>query len=178
MSGQTKETGPLGSPALRIATIAVLAGVTAAFTLFVRIPSPARGYFNLGDVAIAFTAYTFGPVTALIAGGVGTALADLIGGFAQWSPISLVVHGLQGLAVGLIARAGGKSVAVRVLAGIAGIGIMVAGYGAGGTLLMGFGPAVAEAPGNLVQSAVGVALGLPLSIAVARAYPPIERQRW
>jgi uncharacterized membrane protein len=173
-----KEKSPLDSPAFRIATIAVLAGLTAAFTLFVRIPSPARGYFNLGDVAIAFAAYTFGPISALIAGGIGTALADLIGGFAQWAPISLLVHGLQGLAIGLIARIRPKSLVVSVLAGIAGMAVMAAGYAAGGALLIGLGPALAEAPGNLVQSAVGIVLGIPLSYAVARAYPPVRTHSW
>lgn len=173
-----KDDNPLVSPAFRIASIAVLAGITTAFTLFVRIPSPARGYFNLGDVAIAFAAYTFGPITALIAGGIGTALADLIGSFAQWAPISLVVHGLQGLVIGLIARAKPGNLLVSVLAGIAGIAVMVIGYAAGGALLTGIGPAIAEAPGNVVQSAAGIILGIPLSLAVARAYPPVRTFTW
>ena len=169
---------PLRSPAFRIASIAILAAVTTVFTLFVRVPSPARGYFNLGDVAIAFTAFTFGPISALIAGGLGTALADLIGSYAQWAPISLVVHGLQGLAIGLIARFKPGNLPVAIIAGIAGMAVMVIGYGAGGVLLTGIGPALAEAPGNLVQSAAGVILGIPLSLTVARAYPPVRMYTW
>jgi uncharacterized membrane protein len=169
---------PLRSPAFRIASIAILAAVTTVFTLFVRVPSPARGYFNLGDVAIAFAAFTFGPISALIAGGLGTALADLIGSYAQWAPISLVVHGLQGLAIGLIARFKPGNLPVAIVAGIAGTAVMVIGYGAGGVLLTGIGPALAEAPGNLVQSAAGVILGIPLSLAVARAYPPVRMYTW
>ena len=64
---------PVMSPAFRIASIAVMAAVTAVLTLVVRIPTPARGYFNLGDVAIVFTAITLGPFSALLAGGIGTA---------------------------------------------------------------------------------------------------------
>jgi uncharacterized membrane protein len=166
------------SPALRIASVAVLAAVTTVFTIFIRIPSPARGYFNLGDVAVAFTAFIFGPVSALIAGGVGTALADLIGSYVQWAPISLVVHGLEGLVIGLIARVRPESAPVCILAGVAGIIVMTAGYFAGGLLLTGLGPSLAEAPGNVVQAAAGIVLGLPLSIAVARAYPPVRRYLW
>ncbi|HTP59223.1 MAG TPA: ECF transporter S component, partial [Spirochaetia bacterium] len=109
------------SPALRVSTLAILAAVTTVFTIFIRIPSPARGYFNLGDVAVAFTAFTFGPVSALIAGGVGTALADLVGSYVQWAPISLVVHGLEGLVIGLIARIRPDSAATCILAGAVGI---------------------------------------------------------
>lgn len=166
------------SPALRVASVAILAAVTAVFTLFIRVPSPARGYFNLGDVAVAFSAYTFGPLTALIAGGVGTALADLIGSYVQWAPISLVVHGLEGLLIGLIARIRPGRIGISGAAGAVGIVVMVGGYFAGGILLTGIGPALAEVPGNIVQSAAGVILGVPLSLAVARAYPPVRRYSW
>ena len=166
------------SPALRISTLAVLAAVTTVFTIFIRIPSPARGYFNLGDVAVAFTAFTFGPVSALIAGGVGTALADLAGSYVQWAPISLVVHGLEGLVIGLIARTRPGSAPVCILAGVAGVIVMTLGYFGGGLVLTGMGPSLAEAPGNVVQAAAGVVLGLPLSIAVAKAYPPVRRYSW
>jgi uncharacterized membrane protein len=173
-----KNDKPVPSPAFRIASIAILTAVTTVFTLFVRVPSPARGYFNLSDVAIAFASYTFGPISALIAGGLGTALADLIGAYAQWAPISLIVHGLQGLLMGVIARVKPGNFPVAVAAGVAGIAVMVIGYGAGGALLTGIGPALAEAPGNVVQSAVGVVLGIPLSLAVARAYPPVRNYSW
>ena len=170
--------GPTVSPAFRIAAVAVLAAVTTVFTLLIQIPSPARGYFNLGDVAIAFTAYTFGPLTALISGGIGTALADLIGSYVQWAPITLVTHGLEGLVIALIFRVKPGNAVVVVLAGIAGVAVMVGGYLAGGILLTGIGPALAEAPGNVVQSAAGVIVGIPLSLAVTRAYPPVRRFAW
>ena len=70
-----------------------------------RIPiAPTRGYMNLGDVAIYFSAFTFGPFTALIAGGLGTALADLLAGYPQWIPISL----LRARAAGPARRAAGR----------------------------------------------------------------------
>lgn len=166
------------SPAVRVASVAILTAVTAVFTIFIRVPSPARGYFNLGDVAVAFTAYTLGPLSALLAGGIGTALADLLSGYAQWAPISLVVHGLEGLAIGLIARLRPGHLGIAVSAGVAGIVVMVCGYLAGGIVLTGVGPALAEAPGNIVQAAAGVILGIPLSLAVLRAYPPVRRYSW
>ncbi len=166
------------SPAFRVASIAVLTAVTAVFTLLIRIPSPARGYFNLGDVAVVFTAVTFGPFSAAIAGGLGTGLADIIGSFVQWSPISLVVHGAQGLTIGLITRIRPSSIAVAIAAGAAGVAVMTAGYLAGGALLEGLGPALAELPGNAVQSAAGVILGVPLSLVVRRAFPPVRDYAW
>jgi uncharacterized membrane protein len=166
------------SPAFRVASIAVLTAVTAVFTLLIRVPSPARGYFNLGDVAIVFAAVTFGPFTAAIAGGLGTALADVIGSFVQWAPITLVVHGLQGLIIGLIVRLRPSSVPLAVAAGVAGAAVMAAGYLAGGTLLEGFGPALAELPGNAIQSGAGIVVGIPLWLAVRKAFPPVRDYAW
>lgn len=69
MNNNDKPGGFINLPAFKIASLAILIAVTAIFTAMIRIPTaPTRGYLNLGDVAIFFTAITFGPVTALIAG--------------------------------------------------------------------------------------------------------------
>lgn len=83
-----KTTGQ--NPALKVAMIAVLTAVVVVFTIVVKIPT-ARGYLNLCDVAVSFIALTFGPWTALLCGGLGAALADLISGYAQWAPISFQI---------------------------------------------------------------------------------------
>jgi len=173
-----------GSLAFRIASLAILTAVTTVFTSVVRIPiAPTKGYLNLGDVAIYFTAFTFGPVSALITGGVGTALADIISPYAQWAPISLLVHGVQGLVAGLIAsiasRAGQRTFnPFWLVAAVAGTVVMCAGYLAGGSLMVGFGAAIAELPGNLLQNLAGVIGAIPLTIAVRKAYPPVSALRW
>ncbi len=173
-----------GSPAFRISSLAILTAVTAVFTYMVRIPiAPTRGYLNLGDVAIYFTAFTFGPVSALIAGGVGTALADIISGYSQWAPISLLVHGLQGLVAGLIASIAwrgkrGTFSLFWLVAAVAGTVVMCAGYLAAGTLMVGFSAALVELPGNLLQNLAGVVGAIPLTIAVRKAYPPVTELRW
>lgn len=179
------------SPALRIATIAVLTAVTVVFTYLVRIPiAPTRGYLNLGDVAVYFCAFTLGPLTALLAGGLGTALADLLAGYPQWIPISLLVHGLQGLLAALVAvlPLGRLSPGRRdsrwpfppawLAAGGVGTLVMCAGYFTAGAVMYGFGAALVELPGNLLQNVAGLLAGIPLSLAVRKAYPPVAELRW
>ena len=92
--------------AVKAATLAVSIALVAVFTTVVKIPTGGGGYLNCSDVAIAFVAYTLGPVTAFIAGGVGAAFADAIGGYAQWVPITFVAHGLEGLFMALILKEG------------------------------------------------------------------------
>jgi uncharacterized membrane protein len=170
---------PAVPAALRIASISILAAVTTVLTIVVRVPTPAKGYINFGDVAIVFTALTLGPVSGMLAGGLGTALSDVLSGFANFAPISLVVHGLQGLLVGLIAWIRPGKLWLQIVAGIAGTVAMVGGYLAAEALFIsGVGPALAEVPLNLIQAGVGVVLGILVSAAVIRAYPPVRRWRW
>jgi len=174
--------------ALRIALVAVLTAVVVVFTSIVRVPTPVvKGYISLCDVVICFSAYLFGPWAAAISGGLGTAFADLLGGYAVWAPFSLVIHGLQGLLMGLIAYPRKKiktevlseaSLMRMLVAGLAGIVVMVGGYYLVGGVFYGFEPALVEIPLNLIQSSVGVILGIVVSKTVSKAYPPVRSLMW
>ncbi len=172
--------------AFKIASIVILSAIVTIFTVVVRIPiAPTRGYINLGDVAIFFAAFVFGPVTAFIAGGLGTALADILGGYAQWAPISFVIHGLQGFLVGIIYSFFVKEESGRVnifwqalFCFLAGSIVMVSGYFLAGVLMVGPGAALVEVPGNIIQNLAGAVGGLLLSAAVEKAYPPVIYFRW
>ncbi|MCX7029760.1 MAG: ECF transporter S component [Spirochaetes bacterium] len=179
MKNEKQTVPPARSTALRIASVAVLAAVTAVLTLLPKIPIPGtQGYVHLGDAAVVFTALVIGPLTALLAGGLGTAAADLLGGYAQWAPISFVVHGLQGLVIGLLIRLRPRSVLLAVAAGAIGTIVMAAGYFLGGLVIEGFGATLRSVLPNLLQAAAGAVLGIPLSIAVRTAYPPVRNLSW
>ena len=156
-----------------IALLAIMAAVTCVFTLLIRIPiAPTRGYIHLGDVAATFSAVAFGPWFGLIIAGGGTALADLLGGYPNWAPMTFVIHGLQGFVAGYIAFLGRHRTRSMLLGAILGELIVVAGYFIVEWPLYGLNPALAELPGNAVQGLFGL-LGVPLLMMVARAYPPI-----
>ena len=165
MSGDKKTT-------LRIATLAIAIALVAVFTMVIRIPL-GSGYLNLCDVAIAFCAFTLGPVTAAVAGALGPAFADLAGGYAQWAVVSFLVHGIEGLVMALIVRGGKGRMA------FSGVIIVTGGYYLlSALMLVGFEAAIADVPGNLVQSIVGSVFGLVLSKAVRKAYPPVASFAW
>jgi uncharacterized membrane protein len=178
MSENNNKSALTNLPAFKIASLAILIAVTTVFTYLIRIPvAPTRGYINFGDVAIFFTAITFGPITAFLAGGLGTALADLFAGYAQWAPITFIAHGLQGLLVGLILR---KKISITTLifSFIAATAVMAGIYYITAGFMYGFGPAMAEIPGNILQNLAGITVGLPLATAVRKAYPPIQNYKW
>ncbi len=196
------ESGIERNLAFKISTITILTAITTVFTLAVRIPiAPTRGYINLGDVAIYFSAFAFGPFTAFVTGGLGTALADIIGGFAQWAPITFFAHGLQGFVIGLavgmmrlktdnaddmeitsnsfLSGTFNWGVIGRLaLAFIFGTVVMAGGYLIAESFIVGWGAALVELPGNIMQNVAGLVGGVPLTIALKKAYPPIVNLRW
>ena len=162
------------SPTL-IALAALLIALTTVFTMLIRIGTPARGYVNLSDVAITFSSLAFGPLVGTIAGGIGTAIADMLSGYAPFAPLSLAAHGLEGLLIGLVALRSNSIVRVS-LAWLAGATAMVATYLVGeGLFYTGWPLAIAEVPLNALQAIVGALVGIPLVFAVRAAYPPIQR---
>lgn len=157
-----------------VALAAILIALTTVFTLVIRVPITATGgYLNFSDAVIYFAGFTFGPWIALIAGGIGTGLADLLGGFAAFAPLSLLAHGLEGLVAGAISRKG--TPLGLALGWLAGTIIMIGIYFLGEGLFygIGWGAALAEVPWNLLQNVVGGLIGIPLFYAVRKAYPPI-----
>ncbi len=163
-------------PPAMIALAALLIALTTIFTLLVRVPVPAtQGYVNLSDVAITFAGLIFGPWVGLVTGGIGAALADLLGGYAQFAPLSLVAHGLEGLVIGWLGF-GRKTVVGMIPAWLGGAVVMVGCYLIGeGLFLTGWPAAIAEMPMNTFQAIVGAIVGIPLVLAVRKAYPPIDR---
>ena len=172
--------------AFKIASIVVLSAIVTVFTVAVRIPiAPTRGYLNLGDVAIFFIAFVFGPVSAFIAGGLGTAIADLLSGYGQWAPVSFLAHGFQGFLIGVVYNVfakkedgGGNIVLITFLCFLAGAVVMVSGYFIAGVFIVGPGAALVEIPGNIIQNAAGITGGMALAAAVKKAYPPVIHFRW
>lgn len=81
-------------------TIVSFTVVVLVITMFVRIPLPSGGYFNFGDVAVVFAGLMLGKLGGAIVGGIGSALADILGGFAIFSPLTLLAKGFEGLLSG------------------------------------------------------------------------------
>ncbi|ASJ06159.1 hypothetical protein A3L08_01850 [Thermococcus pacificus] len=157
-----------------LAISAVMAAVVGVTTAFITISTPATGgYLNFGDTMVMFSAMVFGPVVGVFAGGVGSALGDIIAGYPGWAPITLVVKGLEGLVIGYLARKS-DNVGNLIVAGVVGGMIMVLGYFSFEAYMYGVPAAATEIPVNTLQAVTGVIVGTGLAKAIKKRYPEVE----
>ncbi|MFY9398671.1 MAG: ECF transporter S component [Desulfomonilia bacterium] len=145
------------------ALLALFIALVAVSTMIVRVPVPqTSGYMNLGDSLVLLAAVFFGPVGGFIAGGIGSALADILGGFPQWAMWTLIIKGIEALIVsGLVAALGPRKDRigpVMVMSFALATAWMVLGYFIAETIMYDLKAAIAEAPFNLMQAAGSVVL--------------------
>jgi uncharacterized membrane protein len=155
-----------------VAQAGIMAAIVAVATFAVQIPIPAtKGYLNFGDIMIFVSAITFGPLVGGFAGGVGSALSDVAGGYAStYAPFTLMIKGAEGIIAGLIAKRGSKkrNILAVIVAGVE----MVAGYFLAEFFGLSLGWAAAtEVPFNILQIAAGGVIGIPISILLFRRLP-------
>lgn len=157
-----------GRTTLEISLAAVFTALVAVTTLIVRVPVPMTGgYINIGDVMIFTAALSMGWLIGGTAGGLGSAIADMIG-FPVFAPFTLVIKGLQGFLAGRIAD--GVSMKKDIAAWIIGSIVMIGGYFVAEAYVMqlGVAAAFAEVPGNFMQVAFGGIVGVPLGRLIRR----------
>ena len=95
----------------------VLTGMMTALvfisTVAIRIPVPfTQGYIHAGDTMIFVSAAILGPVPGMIAAGVGSALADLMG-YPQWVIPTLLIKGIMGYLMGVFVNLQAKKAKQR-----------------------------------------------------------------
>lgn len=157
------------SPIVAVVLSAVMAALVTVATYIIQVPVPTTtGYINVGDTMIFVGALVFGPLIGGIAGGIGSALADMWGGYWHFVPITLVVKGIEGLVAGFVSD--GRRTWRDLLAVLLGGAIMILGYFIAETFLLGYGAeaALVEVPGNMFQVTAGGLVGIPVSYAVRR----------
>ncbi len=158
----------------KIVMSALLAALTCAATFAIRIPTPGTlGYIHPGDALVILSGVILGPAYGPLAAGIGSALADLLGGYIIYMPLTFFVKGAVALAAGFsyqkIGHTKGTRYAAVALGGAADILLVVGGYFLYEMCLYGTYAALANIPANLVQSIGGLLLALilyPLLFAI------------
>lgn len=157
---------------------ALFAALGCAATAVVKVPSPTGGYMNLGDTAVLLGAYFLGPVYGAAAGGIGPALADLLGGYPIYVPGTLAIKAVMAAAAGLLYRTLREKPWGAAVCGAAAEVFMVGGYwlydgalaASGGTSFrLALAGSAAGIPSNLTQAAFGAAASALLLPALRRS---------
>ena len=154
--------------ALFMAMIMVLTAMT-------KIPVPAtKGYVHLGDCMIFVAVVVLGRKYGTIAAGVGSALADIIGGYAYYAPVTLIVKSLMAFVMARFIIWALKKfehhpvIPIGIGMALAGA-LMATGYYCAEVIMYGnFLLPVAAIPGNIAQFVAGMAVALPLTAALSK----------
>ena len=155
---------------------AMMASLVCLATVVFKIPTPIGGYANLGDCLVLFSAFILSPFAAFLSSAVGSALADVISGYALYAPATFLIKGamaLVALKAAFLFKKRFNHIVAHLLGGIIAELVMVAGYFVFEGAIYGFGSAALNIPANAVQGVVGIAFALLLY----RAFPKISKRK-
>lgn len=140
---------------------ALLLAITIVFGRIFIIPIPwTHGNVNLCDAGILIAAMLLGPVYGTAVGGLGGLFLDLISGYAQYAPFSLISHGLEGLIAGWLYKKAGNSKAGQWLANILAALVMVVCYFFSDSILYKWTAGLLGIGTNILQGLVGVIIAM------------------
>ena len=159
--------------------ILVLAGLFAAIitvsTMMIRIPTPTKGYINLGDCFVNIAGWLLGPLYGGTAAGIGSALSDLFAGYTVYILPTFIIKGLVAVTAYAVYKALSKrtpSIVGRIVSAVAAELVMIVGYAVFEAFLYGsVTTALTGVAGNVVQGIGGVAFGVILYEGVIARIP-------
>lgn len=156
----------------KLVSAALFAAIICVATFIVKIPSPAtNGYFNLGDCFVILAGLLLSPVYGALAAGIGSALADILSGYAQYAPPTFVIKALMALAVYFIFKAfrTNKKLFPVIISGFVAETIMVLGYFAYEATILQYGLAAAGSIfSNVMQGLIGIAASTAVYTALSK----------
>lgn len=153
-------------------------------TSFFKVPVPGtQGYVHLGDAMIFLAVLLLGRNQGALAGGLGSALGDILGGYAFWAPWTFAIKFLMAFLMGLFIDAlekkgrdvSDKGVTVVEIIGMVLGGIeMCGGYFLAERVIYGNWLAAAVAiPWNIGQFAVGIVVAVIVTQALFKT--PVKK---
>lgn len=149
----------------KIVVTALMAAIVCVATMLIKIPSPMKGYLNIGDCTVLLCGWLLAPGYGFIAAGLGSALADLLSGYIAYAPATFVIKGAMALIAFACFKLMNKRIG-RLPSQITGAMLaetaMVLSYYAFEGFLYGFVPSAVNIPANAVQGAAGLVLGIVL----------------
>ena len=83
----------------KIITSALMAALVCVATMIIHIPSPLKGYINIGDCVVLLAGWMLSPCYGFLAAGLGSALADLFSGYVTYAPATFIIRAIVPLII-------------------------------------------------------------------------------
>lgn len=134
----------------------IMAAIIFLATYTIKIPT-LHGYTHLGDCMILISVLILGWRNGALAGGIGAALADLLGGYMHWILPTFFIKACMSTVMGLVIEKWFPNIKYGWLIGaILGGFVQIIGYTAVKIFYYGFKAAMTMTPGLLFQTAAGI----------------------
>lgn len=153
----------------KIVIASLFAALTCIATMIIKIPTPLKGYINLGDCVVLVAGWLLPPAYAFLAAGLGSAFADIFSGYATYAPATFVIKGIMALIASygfkMLHKKLGK-LPSRIIIGIIAEIFMVLGYFVFEGFLYGFAPSLVNIPANAIQGIGNLVIGIMITKAL------------
>ena len=162
----------------KIVLSALMAALTCVATMIIKIPSPMKGYLNLGDCVVLTAGWMLPPCWGFLAAGLGSALADLFLGYPVYVPATFLIKGSMAVVAFYgfhLLRKKFPALPCRIMSGTAAEILMILGYFMFGGFLYGFAGAATNIPGNAVQGIAGLIIGIVLIKVLENSKMMVEK---
>ena len=149
----------------KIVISSLFAALICVATMLIKIPSPLKGYINLGDGIVLLAAWVLPLPYGLVAAGLGSALADLFSGYVVYAPATFAIKALMvvvAYSCYKLFTKKTKSTISRIFSGILAEIVMILGYFLFEGILYGFVPSLVNIPANAVQAVAGIIIDVVL----------------
>lgn len=152
---------------------AIMTALICVATMVIQIPIP-LGYAHLGNAFIMFAVVFVGRRSGIWAAGIGSALADLLTGFAYWAVPTFVIKCVISLIIGHIAYDKDETCTVFSVRTAVGCALsmvwMVFGYTVSGAVLYGsFASGLASTPGLAAEGVLNFVVFYGIAALFERA---------
>lgn len=166
---------------IRLLTLTgMLTALTTVATIVIQIPTPTKGYVNLGDTIVNISGWLLGGFYGGMAGGIGSALADIITGYAIYAPATLIIKFFMAFACFKVFNACQKkfsTIPSRIISAVISEIIMIAGYDIfTGFMYSSVQSAIFAIPEFAIQGIMGAMFSVLLYECILKRVPALKRK--
>ncbi|MBE6795105.1 MAG: ECF transporter S component [Ruminococcaceae bacterium] len=153
----------MNSKTKKLVIASLMAAITCIATMIIHIPSPLKGYLNLGDCVVLLSGWMLSPVYGFFAAGLGSALADVFSGYALYAPATFIIKGVMALIAFYcfkLLHNKLSELSSGIISGASAELFMVLGYFIFEGFLYGFLPSAVNILPNALQGVAGLVISL------------------